>query len=156
MKYFRKAYVWKSASMNKDGQITLSITSIIRIKTLGESRIATKELKCQVYVFRIRNLNNNCKIRCKERQINVRHYNNYNVSIQRRKNRESAKCRAYQELGLWENWKFNAVFTTASYPHPSISWGRWVNSAVTTNFDIFLNIILQSIPKFPTSSDLPA
>jgi len=53
----------------KHGHRTLSITSTIRIQTLGESRIATKEFKCQVYVFRIRNLTIIAKYDTKNAQL---------------------------------------------------------------------------------------
>jgi hypothetical protein len=43
--------------------------STIRIQTLGESRIATKEFKCQVYVFRIRNLTVMAKYDAKNVQL---------------------------------------------------------------------------------------
>jgi hypothetical protein len=43
--------------------------STIRIQTLGESSIATKEFTCQVYVFRIRNLTIIAKYDAKNAQL---------------------------------------------------------------------------------------
>lgn len=43
--------------------------STIRMQMLGESRIATKEVKCQVYVFRIRNLTIMAKYDAKNDQL---------------------------------------------------------------------------------------
>jgi hypothetical protein len=43
--------------------------STIRIQTLGESRIATKEFVCQVYVFHIRSLTIKAKYDAKNAQL---------------------------------------------------------------------------------------